>query len=80
MAAGCNIVISHSLNLAAAPHRTRISVSEIGAMKPGNAAALATAVYNRASLEDIEGAAPAALVIVLISLVAVVIVSLANSD
>ena len=41
---------------------------------------LATAVYNRASLEDIEGAAPAALVIVLISLVAVVIVSLANSD
>jgi iron(III) transport system permease protein len=41
---------------------------------------LATAVYSKASLEDIEGAAPAALVIVLISLIAVVIVSITNRD
>lgn len=41
---------------------------------------LATAVYSKASLEDIEGAAPAALVIVLISLAAVAIVSLTNRD
>ncbi len=41
---------------------------------------LATTVYGKASLEDIEGAAPAALVIVLISLIAVAIVSIANRD
>jgi iron(III) transport system permease protein len=41
---------------------------------------LATTVYAKASLEDIEGAASAALVIVLISLVAVAIVSIANRD
>ena len=41
---------------------------------------LASSVYSRASLEDIEGAAPAALVIVLISLTAVAIVSLTNRD
>lgn len=41
---------------------------------------LATAVYSKASLEDIEGAAPAALVIVLISLIAVAIVSFTNRD
>ena len=41
---------------------------------------LATSVYQHASLEDIEGAAPAALVIVLISLIAVAIVSLTNKD
>lgn len=41
---------------------------------------LATAVYSKASLEDIEGAASAALVIVLISLIAVAIVSLTNRD
>lgn len=41
---------------------------------------LATTVYAKASLEDIEGAAPAALVIVLISLIAVAIVSIANRD
>ena len=41
---------------------------------------LATSVYAKASLEDIEGAAPAALVIVLISLIAVAIVSITNRD
>ncbi len=41
---------------------------------------LATTVYGKASLEDIEGAAPAALVIVLISLIAVAIVSFTNRD
>lgn len=41
---------------------------------------LATAVYNKASLEDIEGAAPASLVIVLISLIAVAVVSFGNRD
>lgn len=41
---------------------------------------LATSVYQKASLEDIEGAAPASLVIVLISLTAVALVSFTNRD
>ena len=41
---------------------------------------LATEVYSKASLEDIEGAAPAALIIVLISLFAVVVASASNRD
>lgn len=41
---------------------------------------LATAVYFRASAEDIEGAAPAALVVVAVSLAAVAVMALTNRD
>lgn len=41
---------------------------------------LATTVYYRASAEDIEGAAPAAIVIVLVSLAAVAVVAAANRE
>ncbi|MCP5088016.1 MAG: iron ABC transporter permease [Rhodobacteraceae bacterium] len=47
-------------------------------LRPFGMNTLATHVYDHASLEDIEGAAPAALAIVLVSLIAVAIVATAN--
>ncbi len=49
-------------------------------LRPFGMNTLATTVYDHASLEDIEGAAPAALAIVAVSLVAVAIVATASQS